>query len=39
VVPLLKAKFNQEQPTLGVALLTHGTGGDIRVGDIVETIA
>jgi uncharacterized protein YcbX len=38
VMPVLKAAFNQEQPTLGVGMLTHGPGGDIRVGDAVQLV-
>lgn len=38
VMQTLVSAFGQEQPTLGIGLLTRGAGGTIRVGDTV-TIA
>lgn len=34
---LVKA-FGQREPTFAVALMTHGRGGDIRIGDTVELV-
>jgi uncharacterized protein YcbX len=31
--------FRQEQPTLGIGMLTHGAGGEVRIGDAVSVIA
>jgi uncharacterized protein YcbX len=39
VMQTLVAAFAQQQPTFAVALLTHGRGGEIRVGDAVELVA
>ncbi len=36
VMPLLMTGFLQKEPTLGVGMLTHGSGGVIRIGDRVE---
>ncbi|MDH4151291.1 MAG: MOSC domain-containing protein [Betaproteobacteria bacterium] len=35
----LMSSFAQKEPTLGVGMLTHGAGGDIRVGDAVEILS
>jgi len=39
VMQTLVGAFAQQQPTFAVALMTHGGGGDIRVGDLVELVA
>lgn len=36
VMQTLVASFGQKEPTFAVALLTHGAGGEIRVGDEVK---
>jgi uncharacterized protein YcbX len=38
VMQTLVRAFSQQQPTFAVALMTHGRGGEIRVGDRVELI-
>jgi uncharacterized protein YcbX len=38
VMQTLVAAFAQEQPTLGIGLLTRGAGGPIRVGDTVTLL-
>jgi uncharacterized protein len=38
VMQTLVSAFNQAQPTLAVALVTRGAGGEIRLGDAVEVI-
>lgn len=35
----LMKSFSQEQPTLGVGMLTHGAGGEVRIGDEIRLIA
>jgi uncharacterized protein len=39
VMQTLVAAFAQQEPTFAVALMTHGRGGEIHVGDLVELIA
>ena len=39
VMQTLVAAFAQQEPTFAVALMTHGRGGEIRVGDAVELVA
>lgn len=31
--------FKQEQPTLGIGMLTHGAGGVVRIGDEISVIS
>ncbi|MBY0265961.1 MAG: MOSC domain-containing protein [Burkholderiales bacterium] len=31
--------FRQEQPTLGIGMLTHGAGGVVRIGDEISVIS
>ena len=38
VMQTLTQTFGQAQPTFAVALVTHGAGGEIRIGDTVELI-
>jgi uncharacterized protein len=38
VMQTLVAAFAQQEPTFAVALMTHGRGGEIRVGDEVELL-
>ena len=38
VMQTLVSAFAQQQPTFAVALMTHGRGGEIRVGDAVELV-
>lgn len=30
--------FRQEQPTLGIGMLTHGAGGEVRIGDDIRVL-
>jgi uncharacterized protein len=39
VMETLVRAFAQQQPTFAVALMTHGPGGEIRVGDAVELVS
>lgn len=36
VMQTLVSAFGQQQPTFGVGMLTHGAGGEIRVGDEIK---
>lgn len=36
VMQTLVKNFDQQQPTFGIGMLTHGAGGEIRVGDEVK---
>jgi len=38
VMQTLVRAFDQQQPTFAIALLTHGRGGDIRLGDPVTVL-
>ncbi|MEI7682631.1 MAG: MOSC domain-containing protein [Betaproteobacteria bacterium] len=38
VMQTLTQTFGQAQPTFAVALVTHGAGGEMRIGDTVELI-
>jgi len=38
VMKILVRAFGQREPTFGVGMLTHGTGGDIHVGNAVSLI-
>lgn len=38
VMQTLQRAFGQSQPTLGIGLLTRGTGGEIRLGDTLDVI-
>jgi len=38
IMQTLVQAFSQREPTFAVALMTHGRGGDIRVGDTVEVV-
>jgi uncharacterized protein YcbX len=38
VMQTLVKAFSQREPTFAVAMMTHGRGGDIRVGDAVEVV-
>jgi uncharacterized protein YcbX len=38
IMQTLVQAFRQREPTFAVALMTHGRGGDIRVGDTVEVV-
>jgi uncharacterized protein YcbX len=38
VMQTLVQAFGQREPTFAVALMTHGRGGEIRVGDTVELV-
>jgi len=38
LMPTLTRAFAQEQPTFAVAMITSGTGGEVRVGDEVRMI-
>ena len=38
VMQTLVSAFGQEQPTLGIGLVTRGAGGEIRVGDAVTLL-
>jgi uncharacterized protein YcbX len=35
----LMKSFSQDQPTLGIGMLTHGAGGVVRIGDEIRLIA
>jgi uncharacterized protein YcbX len=39
VMQTLVTAFGQEQPTLGIGLLTRGAGGEIHVGDTVTPVS
>lgn len=39
VMQTLVSAFGQQEPTFAVALMTHGEGGEIVVGDTVELVA
>ena len=39
VMQTLVSVFGHEQPTLGIGLITHGAGGEIRVGDAVTILS
>jgi uncharacterized protein YcbX len=38
IMQTLVQAFGQREPTFAVALMTHGRGGEIRVGDAVELV-
>ena len=38
VMQTLVSAFGQQQPTFGIGMLTHGAGGEIRVGDEVRVM-
>lgn len=39
VMQTLVSAFGQQQPTFGIGMLTHGAGGEIRVGDEVRVMS
>ena len=38
LLPTLKRAFSQEEPTFAVGMLTHGAGGEVRLGDEVSVL-